>query len=686
MKSLITVAAVLSLFAGVFGQSTEFTYQGSISDSGAPANGNHDFEFLLFDSPAGGTQVGQSVSSMSVPVSDGLFSVSLDFGDQFPGAERYLEIRVRPSGTGGMTILAPRQKLGAVPYAVKSTNATNADNASNASNADQLGGVAATEYVVTTDPRMTDARAPLPNSPSYVQNGTFVQPSSNFNISGNGTAGGTLRANVIRAETQFDLRGSRVLGGDFVDRNLFVGLAAGAGNTTGDNNSFYGMASGDFNSSGSFNSFFGAESGGTNDVGNNNAFFGFSSGFNNDANGNSFFGSRSGSHNFNGENNAFFGWSAGRENTSGSSNSFFGARSGESGQTGDNNSFFGFAAGFANEAGENSFFGSSAGSNNTTGNLNSFFGSFSGDQNTTGSGNSFFGASSGSVNQNGAENAFFGGFAGSDNLSGSSNSFFGYRSGDKNTTGGFNTFVGRSSGEANLNGSVNVFVGSESGLANTSGGANVFVGSNAGDANMTGASNTFIGRDAGDSNTTGSSNSALGRGSDVGSGALSFATAIGSNAVVTTSNTVQLGRNGLDIVRIGTLGPGGATSLCINGGNDIASCSSSLRYKSGIETFSGGSDILKRLRPVTFAWKDSGTLDLGLVAEEVAEIDPLLVTYNSRGEVEGVKYDRIGVVLVNVVKEQQNTIKVQGSKLKVQSERIEKLETELAALKALVCA
>jgi hypothetical protein len=100
-------------------------------------------------------------------------------------------------------------------------------------------------------------------------------------------------------------------------------------------------------------------------------------------------------------------------------------------------------------------------------------------------------------------------------------------------------------------------------------------------------------------------------------------------------------------------------------------------------------------------------LDLGLVAEEVAAVEPLLTTTNVNGEVEGVKYDRIGVVLINVVREQQKTIEVQISRLKVQSEELSllhdqlKIESErgrkrgdelqnvmreLEALKALVCA
>lgn len=69
--------------------------------------------------------------------------------------------------------------------------------------------------------------------------------------------------------------------------------------------------------------------------------------------------------------------------------------------------------------------------------------------------------------------------------------------------------------------------------------------------------------------------------------------------------------------------------------------------------------LINRLKPITFDWKDSGTHDLGLGAEDVAAIEPLLVTYNAQGQVEGVKYDRIGVVLVNVVKQQQEQIEGQ---------------------------
>ena len=112
------------------------------------------------------------------------------------------------------------------------------------------------------------------------------------------------------------------------------------------------------------------------------------------------------------------------------------------------------------------------------------------------------------------------------------------------------------------------------------------------------------------------------------------------------------------------LGSPGATPLCYNGTTDeIAFCSSSLRYKDRIVPFITGLELINRLRPITFDWKQTGARDLGLGAEEVAAVEPLLVTYNERGQVEGVKYDRIGVVLINAIKQQQEQIRRQQSQI-----------------------
>jgi len=122
--------ALLVFSAGAtVAQTTEFTYQGSLKDGGNPATGNYDFEFLLFDSLAGSTQLGLTLTQNSVAVASGVFSVRLDFGNQFPGANRFLEIHVRQTGGGAFTPLTPRQLVNSAPYSLQSLNATSATNA-----------------------------------------------------------------------------------------------------------------------------------------------------------------------------------------------------------------------------------------------------------------------------------------------------------------------------------------------------------------------------------------------------------------------------------------------------------------------------------------------------------------------------------------------------------------------------
>ena len=133
-------------------------------------------------------------------------------------------------------------------------------------------------------------------------------------------------------------------------------------------------------------------------------------------------------------------------------------------------------------------------------------------------------------------------------------------------------------------------------------------------------------------------------------------------------------------VRINQLAGGGSNSICRDSTNQLALCSSSIRYKTNIADWRGGLSLINRLRPVTFDWKESRAHDLGLVAEEVAEAEPLLVTRNQKGEIEGVKYDRLNVVLINAVKEQQEQIRSQEAQIKSQADALAALQTRLASL------
>ena len=78
--------------------------------------------------------------------------------------------------------------------------------------------------------------------------------------------------------------------------------------------------------------------------------------------------------------------------------------------------------------------------------------------------------------------------------------------------------------------------------------------------------------------------------------------------------------------------------------------------------------------------------DLGLGAEDVAAVDENLIIRNEKGEVEGVKYDRIGVVLINAVKEQQAQIETLQKTVNHQREQIEQQRHAMDELRKLVCA
>ena len=101
---------------------TSFTYQGRLTDSGSSANGSYDFRFILYNlynAESGGSQVGSTINVEDYPVTDGLLTVQLDFGNVFDGTALWLEIGVRPgSSSGTYTTLSPRQALTAAPYSL----------------------------------------------------------------------------------------------------------------------------------------------------------------------------------------------------------------------------------------------------------------------------------------------------------------------------------------------------------------------------------------------------------------------------------------------------------------------------------------------------------------------------------------------------------------------------------------
>src|ERR1017187_1086365 len=123
---ILALLATLAPQTSTFAQGTAFTYQGRLLDTGSPANGNYDMRFYLRDALSAGNPVGATNTLAPVAVSNGLFTVVLDFGSGiFTGSARWLEIAVRTNGSvSAYNALSPREALTAVPYAITAGNLT----------------------------------------------------------------------------------------------------------------------------------------------------------------------------------------------------------------------------------------------------------------------------------------------------------------------------------------------------------------------------------------------------------------------------------------------------------------------------------------------------------------------------------------------------------------------------------
>jgi hypothetical protein len=123
--SIRTLFISLTLLTGVIptqAQGNAFTYQGQLTDNGNAYTGNAEFQATLWSVPSGGTALAtNSPTQVIVGVTNGLFVLPLNFGANFPGAERWLQLEVRTT-IGAFTTLAPRQPLTATPYAITASN------------------------------------------------------------------------------------------------------------------------------------------------------------------------------------------------------------------------------------------------------------------------------------------------------------------------------------------------------------------------------------------------------------------------------------------------------------------------------------------------------------------------------------------------------------------------------------
>jgi hypothetical protein len=301
-------------------------------------------------------------------------------------------------------------------------------------------------------------------------------------------------------------------------------------------------------------------------------------------------------------------------------------------------------------------------------------------------------------NTTGFGNTATGGYVLFNNITGGINTASGLDALYSNITGFGNTATGGYVLFNNTTGSVNTASGLDALYSNTSGGNNLAEGGYALFSNTTGGNNLAAGTYALYSNTTGSNNIAVGYGAGV--------------ALTTGSNNIYLGNSGGTATEATTMRLGGAqtrtfiagiagvsvtgSAVVINNQGQVGIVASSSRYKSDIQPMGAHSRGLYQLHPVIFRYKDDaqGERQYGLIAEDVAQVYPELVTRGASGEVEAVRYHEVIPMLLNEVQHQQRqlatqaqelaALKAQNARLRVQAQELATLKAQTAHLRAVV--
>src|SRR6266536_3575259 len=291
---------------------------------------------------------------------------------------------------------------------------------------------------------------------------------------------------------------------------------------------------------------------------------------------------------------------------------------------------------------------------NTSGFFNSATGAYSLANNTEGSYNTANGY--GALYFNIADGNTATGFAALyKNTTGSGNTANGEYALNRNTTGFYNTAMGESALYSNTSGGSNTATGYWALYSNTTGGSNTANGRSALYNNDAGLANTAIGRDALYNNTTGNSNIALGDGAGgnltTGNGNID----IGHLGVADESGTIRIGTSGTQtrtfIAGISGATASGGAAVFVNASGQLGTSTSSKRFKDQIKPMDKASEALLALNPVSFRYKKEidpeGIPQFGLVAEDVAKVNPDLVVRDTDGEIYTVRYDAVNAMLLN---------------------------------------
>ena len=303
---------------------------------------------------------------------------------------------------------------------------------------------------------------------------------------------------------------------------------------------------------------------------------------------------------------------------------------------------------FNTAEGQNALFSLTSGAGNTalgwfslnsvtTGSLNTAVGAGTlvlntGDQNTA------TGAGALLSNTIGASNTASGAFALFNNTNGGANTANGVSALERNNVGGLNTAAGFFALYLNGSGSSNTAMGYEALFSNTTGFENTAVGAGALTFNN-GTGNTALGVFAGGALSTGDNNIDIGYFVD---------------GVAGESNTIRIGN--ADITDIFISGISGTTvasgaAVLVDSSGHLGTVTSSKRFKEDIKPMDNDSEALLRLKPITFRYRKeidpAGTSQFGLIAEEVAKVNPTLVLPDKEGKPYTVRYDAVNAMLLN---------------------------------------
>jgi Chaperone of endosialidase len=324
---------------------------------------------------------------------------------------------------------------------------------------------------------------------------------------------------------------------------------------------------------------------------------------------------------------------------------------------------------------------------NTTASDNTANGAYALNKNTVGANNTAIGTEALINNTTGSYNAATAVGALQNNTTGDRNTANGYNALFRNHIGGFNTATGANALDNNTIGGNNTATGFNAISANTTGNFNAAFGSAALAQSTTGSGNTAVGYAALYSFTTGRQNTALGY----------FA---GSN-VTTANDVICIGSTGANVNSSTWIGniygvspqSGPTAPVIVSAGGQLGTVASSERFKKDVAPMDKTSEAILSLRPVTFHYKTDteGAPQFGLIAEEVAKVNPELVLPDKEGKPYTVRYDAVNAMLLNeflkehhkveslekAMAEQQKENAAMRAMLKEQAEQIQKVSAQL---------